>query len=55
MQVSYNSDLRTFQVVKIFFPRTGVHKIATKKKQTQIKDFFSILDVEYFFNKRTIT
>ena len=29
MQVRYTSDLKTFQVVKIFFPR--VHKIAKKK------------------------
>ena len=31
MQVRYTSDLRTFQVVKIFFSRSGVHNIEKKK------------------------
>ena len=31
MQVKNTFDLRTFQVVKVFFPRSGVHKIAKKE------------------------
>ena len=30
MQVRYTSDLRTFQFVNIFIPRSGVHKIGKK-------------------------
>ena len=51
MQAKYNSDLRTFPVVKIFFPRSGVDKIA----KNPCGKFFSIFDVKYFFNKRTVT
>ena len=49
MQVRYTSDLRIYQVVKIFFPR--VHEIA--KKKTYVELFFSVFDVKYFFNKKT--
>ena len=45
MKVRYTFDLRTFQVVKIFFPR----------KRKTYQTFFSIFDVKYFFNKRTVT
>ena len=51
MQVRYTSDLRTFQVVKIFFPRSEVHEIAKNSCRT----FYSIFDVKYFFNKRIVT
>ena len=40
MKVRYTFDLRTFQVVKIFFPRWGVHKTAKKK---HAKHFFQFL------------
>ena len=40
MQVSYTSDLRTFHVVKIFFPRSGFHKTA---KKTHVECFFQFL------------
>ena len=52
MQVRYASDLRACQVVKMFFQDQGVHKSA-KEKPCWI--FFSILDVKYFFNKKTLT
>ena len=40
MQVRYTSDLRTFHVVKIFFPRSGFHKTA---KKTHVECFFQFL------------
>ena len=39
------------KVVKIFFPRSGGSKNSKKKNFF----FFSIFNVKYFFNKRTVT
>ena len=53
MQIKYTSDLRKFQVVKILFPRSerGGHKI---EKKHPCGTCFSIFDVKYFFNERTV-
>ena len=52
MQVRYTSDLRTFQVVEMFFPRSGR---SYNCKEKPCGTFFSIFDVKYFFKKRTLT
>ena len=37
-RLTYASDVRTFQVVKILFPKFGVHKIAKKTCGTELND-----------------
>ena len=66
MQVRYTSDVRTFQVVKVFFPRENEYIggnnsrgirgfINLQKKQQTTGTLLSIFDVKYSFNKRTVT
>ena len=44
MRVRYTSGLRTFQVVKIFFPRSGGFiKLQKKKKKKHVERFFQFL------------
>ena len=42
MQVRYSSDLRPFQVVKVFFPRSGGSQNCQK---THVEHFFSNFDI----------
>ena len=51
MLVKYTSDLSKFRVVKFSFQDQDVHKIA----KNSYGPFFSIFDVKYFLNKRTVT
>ena len=48
-RLTYASDVRTFQVVKIFFPKFGVHKIAKKTCGTELNDTLKIFERENSF------
>ena len=45
MQVRYTSDLRPIQVMKFFFPRSGVHTIAKQTDEEQVFFQFLMLNI----------